>query len=161
MYEQRSRRVKTYRRGVVALTEACQRGSYRLAHRRSAAQHVVQSQLNVRQELVPARTRAISVAREITRAAGFRIRSGPIETFLARLDALELPGAMTTTLLPLRSLIEVLDDEFGERRRSVCRHVINDVTVKRLTTLPSIGPITATAFIAALDDVRRFNSAGK
>jgi hypothetical protein len=28
--------------------------------------------------------------------------------------------------------------------------------VQRLTTVPSIGPITATAFVAALDDVHRF-----
>ena len=32
-----------------------------------------------------------------------------------------------------------------------------DPVVKRLTTCPSIGPITATAFVAALDDVRRFD----
>ena len=42
MYGQRSRRVKTDRRDVAALTEACQRGIYRLAHRRSARQHAVQ-----------------------------------------------------------------------------------------------------------------------
>ena len=33
--------------------------------------------------------------------------------------------------------------------------------VKRLTTLPSIGPITASAYVAALDDVRRFGGAGQ
>ena len=37
----------------------------------------VQSQLNVRQELTQARTRAISLARAITRAAGLRIRQRP------------------------------------------------------------------------------------
>ena len=121
MYGQRSRRVKTDRRDVAALTEACQHGIYRLAHRRSARQHAIQSQLNVRQELVQARTRAISLARAITRAAGFRIRSGRTETFLTRLDALDLPAPMKAALLPLRSVIEVLDDEL-ERRRSVRRH---------------------------------------
>jgi transposase len=39
--------------------------------------------------------------------------------------------------------------------------VENDVRVKRLTTLPSIGPITASAFVAALDDVSRFTGAGQ
>jgi transposase len=33
----------------------------------------------------------------------------------------------------------------------------DDPAVKRLTTLPSIGPITATAYVAALDDVHRFS----
>ena len=36
MYGQRSRRVKTDRRDVAALADACQRGFYRAAHRRSA-----------------------------------------------------------------------------------------------------------------------------
>src|SRR5262245_32244070 len=51
MYGHRSRRIKTDRRDVVALTEACQHGTYRPAHRRSARQHHVQCQLNVRAEL--------------------------------------------------------------------------------------------------------------
>ena len=36
MYGHRSRRIKTDRRDVAALAEACQRGFYRAAHRRSA-----------------------------------------------------------------------------------------------------------------------------
>ena len=108
-----------------------------------------------------ARTRAISLARAITRAAGFRIRSGRTETFLTRLDALNLPEPMKATLLPLRSVIEVLDDELASADDQFAALVTNDVMVKRLTTLPSIGPITATAFVAALDDVSRFTGAGQ
>ena len=36
-----------------------------------------------------------------------------------------------------------------------------DASVARLTTLPGIGPITATAYIAALDDAARFGSAAQ
>jgi transposase len=36
-----------------------------------------------------------------------------------------------------------------------------DSMLKRLTTLPGIGPITATAFVAALDTVSRFERAGQ
>jgi transposase len=158
---QRSRRVKTDQRDVAALTEACQRGIYRVVHRRSARQQTVQSQLNLRQELVQARTRAISLARAITRAAGLRIRSGRTETFLTRLDALELPTAMKATLLPLRSVIEVLDDELASADDPLAAMVADDAVVNRLTTLPSIGPITASAYVAALDDVRRFSGAGQ
>jgi transposase len=161
MYGQRTRRVKTDRRDVAALAEACAKGIYRPAHRRSARQHEVQSQLNVRQELVQARTRAISLARAITRAAGFRVRSGRTETFLTRINALDLPVAMKTTLLPLRSVIEVLDDELASADQQFAALVANDAVVKRLTTLPSIGPITASAFVAALDDVHRFAGAGQ
>ena len=45
MYGQRSRRIKTDRRDVAALSEACQHGTYRLVHRRSARQQEVQRRL--------------------------------------------------------------------------------------------------------------------
>jgi len=161
MYGHRSRRIKTDRRDVAALAEACQHGTYRPAHRRSARQHEVQCRLNVRQELTQARTRAISLARAITRAAGLRIRSGRTETFLARLGALDLPASMHATLSPLRSVIDVLDDELLRADEECEALVAADPMVKRLTTLPSIGPITATAFVAALDVVSRFERAGQ
>jgi transposase len=117
--------------------------------------------LNVRQELTQARTRAISLARAITRAAGLRIRSGCTETFLERLGALDLPASMKTTLSPLRSLIQVLTDELATADAQFEELVASDPMVKRLTTLPGIGPITASAFVAALDVVSRFERAGQ
>jgi hypothetical protein len=119
MYGHRSRRIKTDRRDVAALTEACQHGTYRVAHRRSDRE--VHCRLNVRQELAHVRRRAISLVRSITRAAGLHIRTGRAETFLARLAALELSAAMKTTLAPLRNLIDLVDDEL---RRSMKREPI-------------------------------------
>jgi transposase len=161
MYARRSRRVKTDRRDAAALADACQRGNYRPAHRRSARQRSVQQMLNVRQELTDSRTRAISLARAITRGAGFRIRSGRTETFLDRLTALDLPESMTATLVPLRTVIEVLDDELATADDHFEKLVAADPVVKRLTTLPGIGPITATAYVAALDDATRFEGAAQ
>src|SRR5262245_45710235 len=143
MYGHRSRRVKTDHRDVVGLAEACQHGTYRQAHRRSARQHEVQCRLNVRQELVQARTRAISLTRSITRAVGLRLRGGRTETFRVRLAALEMPSAMTVTLSPLCRLIEVLDNELASADAQFEELVACDPIVKRLTTLPGIGPITA------------------
>ena len=105
-----------------------------MAHRRSARQHAVQCQLNIRAELTQARTRAISLACAITRAAGLRIQSGRAETFLARLAALDLSASMNATLSPLRSLIEVLDDELvcaDERFETI---MAADPVAKRLMT---------------------------
>jgi transposase len=161
MYARRSRRVKTDRRDAAALADACLHGNYRPAHRRSARQRIVQSMLNVRRELTDSRTRAILIARAITRAEGFRIRSGRTETFLDRLAALELPASMTAMLLPLRSVIEVLDDELAAADDQFATLVAEDPVAKRLMTVPSIGPITASAFIAALDDAARFDGAAQ
>jgi transposase len=161
MYGHRSRRIKTDRRDVAALAEACQHGTYRSAHRRSPRQRTIQEQLNVRQELTQARTRAISLTRAITRAAGLRIRSGEAETFLTRVTGLDLPVSMKTTLAPLRSVIELLNDELARADAQFETLVAGDPAIKRLTTFPGIGPITASAFVAALDVASRFERAGQ
>jgi transposase len=161
MYGHRSRRIKTDRRDVAALAEACQRGFYRAAHRRSAAQRTVQAQLNIRRELTDSRTRAISLARAIIRGAGFRIRSGATHTFLRRVTELDVPASMTETLSPLRSVIEVLDEELTRADETFAKLVADDPIVTRLTTVPGIGPITASAYVAALDDVSRFSGAAQ
>jgi transposase len=161
MYGHRSRRIKTDRRDVAALADACQRGMYRAAHRRSAAQHTVQCRLNIRRELTDGRTRAISLARAIIRGAGFRMRSGATHTFLSRVSELDLPASITETLSPLRRVIEVLDEELTTADATFATHVAEDRVVSRLTTLPGIGPITASAYVAALDDAARFSGAAQ
>src|SRR5262249_51879463 len=70
MYGQRSRRVKTDRRDVAALTEACRLVIYRRAHRRSAAQTTMQWRLSVRDQIVRTRTRSITLIRTAARMAG-------------------------------------------------------------------------------------------
>jgi transposase len=77
----RSRRVKTDRRDIAALAEACRHGIYRCAHRRSSRQRMVQWHLNVRRELLEARTRLISVVRAIPRSTGYRIAGGATDVF--------------------------------------------------------------------------------
>jgi transposase len=161
MYSERSRRVKTDRRDVAALTDACQRGCYRAVHRRSASQRTVQGHLNVRRELTDSRTRAISQARAVLRGAGLRIRSGSTGSFLVRMAALELPASITETLAPLQRLIAVLNDELATADDRMARIAAQDPVVARLTTVPGIGTITATAYVAALDDAARFGRAAQ
>jgi transposase len=161
MYSQRSRRVKTDRRDVAALTDACQRGFYRAAHRRSAPQRTVQAQLNVRRALTDSRTRAISLVRAMTRGAGFRMRSGSTGSFLVRLAALDLPSRMMETLAPLQRVIEVLNAEIAKADDRFADRVAQDPVATRLTTVPGIGPITASAYVAALDDAARFGRAAQ
>jgi transposase len=161
MYGHRSRRIKTDRRDVAALADACQRGLYRAAHRRSAAQHTVQCRLNIRRELTDGRPRAIALARAIIRGAGFRMRSGATHSFRSRVTELDLPASITETLAPLQRVIEVLDEELTQADETFATHVVEDRVVSRLTTLPGIGPITASAYVAALDDATRFGGAAQ
>jgi transposase len=53
--------------------------------------------------------------------------------------------------------MERLNQELADAAQRFEALVAEDPIVKRLTTCPSIGPITATAFVAAIDNVHRFN----
>jgi len=161
MYSERSRRVKTDRRDVAALADACHRGCYRAAHRRSASQRTVQAQLNVRRALTDSRTRAIALTRAITRGAGLRIRSGSTASFLVRVAALDLPSSIAETLAPLQRVIGVLNEELVAADDRVATIAVQNPVVARLTTVPGIGPVTATAYVAALDDAARFGRAAQ
>src|SRR5262249_39142924 len=68
---------------------------------------------------------------------------------------------MKATLSPLRSVIEILHDELVNADEQFEALVAGDPVVKRLTTLPGIGPITASAFVSALDVASRFDRAGQ
>jgi transposase len=70
MYATRSRRVKTDRRDARTLADACRLSAYRTAHRTSAAQRAVRAELAVREALVRARTRYLSVIRAVLRREG-------------------------------------------------------------------------------------------
>src|SRR5262245_55362549 len=152
MYSERSRRIKTDRRDVAALLEACQRGCYRATHRRSSPQRTVQAQLHVRRVLTASRTRVISLARAITRGEGFRVRSGSTGSFRDRVAALDLPSTLTATLAPLQRLLETLNEEVIQADDRFAALVGQDPVVLRLTTVPGIGPITAKLYLAATDD---------
>src|SRR5579864_2393481 len=76
MYGVRVRAVKTDRRDVAALADACRLGIYRAAHRVSAAQRQRRRQLRVREQLIRMRTQAINLLRAQLRQEGYRLPSG-------------------------------------------------------------------------------------
>jgi transposase len=159
MYGYRSRRIKTDQRDVAALSEACRHGVYRAVHRRSAAQREVQAMLTVRQAVVQTRTRLISLARALTRGGGLRLPSGHADTFRRRLTALEMPAALRAILAPVVAVLTTVDAELAAADLRVAAQSAQDPDVQRLQTLPTIGPVTATAVVAALDTPARFPSA--
>jgi hypothetical protein len=92
----------------------------------------------------------ISVVRAIIRSQGYRIAGGATGTFLARLAAVALPVSVSESLMPVRSVMELLNHELADADHRVEALVAEDPIVKRLTSCSSVGPITATAFVAAL-----------
>ena len=102
MYPERRRRVKTDRRDARMLAEACRVGTSRPAHRVSAEQRQVRRQLRVRDLLVRARGRTISLMRALVRSEGLRVRAGGVIAliaFIPMLLSLGLFGLVINTFL--------------------------------------------------------------
>lgn len=159
MYGHRHKQYKTDRRDARALAAACAQGLYRHAHRTSAARRTVRAQLVVRDALVRTRSRYISVLRAMLRGEGWRVRSGDVTSFVTRVGELALGERLQHQLEPLLRMLGELNREILVADRQLERHAKADPVVERLQSVPQVGPITALAFVAAMDDVGRFRDA--
>jgi transposase len=159
MYATRSRRIKTDRRDARALAEACRLGAYRPAHRLSDAQRHVRGRLTVRDALVRTRTQYISVIRALLRQHGWRVPTGSAESFMRRVLALALPGRLLSELAPLLAVMRQVNQQLTYSDERIAAVARADERVQRLQTVPCVGPVTAAAFVAALDDASRFATA--
>src|SRR5207249_4364902 len=156
MYAQRSRKVKTDRRDARALAEASVLGAYRRAHRLSDAQRHVRARLTVRDALVRTRTGYISVIRSLLRQHGWRVRTGAAETFSQRVRTVPLPGRVLSEIAPLLAVMRQVNQQLAYSDERIETVTATDARVRRLRSVPNVGPVTAAAFVSVIDDVTRF-----
>lgn len=160
MYATRTRRTKTDRRDARALLGALEVSAYRRAYRTSAARRHVRAELAVRDTLVRMRARCVTLARTLARRDGLRPPASTPEVALARITALEaLTPTLAQELAPLAAVVAPLTAEIRAADARLAAVVAADAAVARLVTMPQIGPVTATAVVATLDDITRFRSA--
>jgi transposase len=159
MYATRTRKVKTDRRDARALAEACLLGAYRPAHRLSDTQRHVRGRLAVREALVRTRTRYIALIRALLRQHGWQVPTGSAETFSRRVMALPLPGRLLSEVAPLLAVMRHLNQQLAYSDEVIEAVTRPDARVQRLRTVPSVGPVTAAAFVATIDDAQRFRRA--
>jgi transposase len=159
MYATRSRKVKTDRRDARALAEACRLGAYRPAHRLSDAQRHVRGRLGVRDALVRTRTRYIALIRALLRQHGDRVESGSAEHVIQRVRDLPLPGRLLSVIAPRLAVMQPPNQQLAYSDARIEHLAAQDPRVARLRSVPCVGPVTAAAFVATLDDVQRFRHA--
>jgi transposase len=159
MYATRRRRVKTDRRDARTLAEALRLGAYRVAHRVSAERRHLRAELAVREALVRTRTRYIAVSKALVRRDGLRVAASEPHLVARRIAALPVSEALAAELAPLFQVLEPLNEQIAAADRRLAVHATTDATIARLATAPAIGPVTATALVATVDDITRFASA--
>jgi transposase len=159
MYATRSRRVKTDKRDARTLAEALRLGAYRPAHRVSAARRHVRAELAVREALVRTRTRYIAIAKAFVRREGLRVPGSESHLVANRVATLDVPPLLGAELEPLLAVLAPLNAQIHGADGRITAFVQADPVIALLATAPSVGPLTASAVVATIDDVTRFSSA--
>ncbi len=149
---------------AAAIAEAVTRPTMRFVEVKSAEQVDIQSLHRVRDQMVSNRTRLICQMRAFCLEYGVAIHQG-VGKFKA-----DLPGVLANEENDLTPGIrKLLGDLFDDLRRleqrvaEVTRQIeavaARDERTRRLMTVPGIGPLVATAIVAAAGDGRQFRKA--
>jgi transposase len=113
----------------------------------------------VRDALVRTRTGYIALTRALLRRHGWRVPTGSAATFSRRVLALSLPGRLLSEVAPLLAVMRTVNQQLAYSDGAIETVTRPDARVQRLRTVPSVGPVTAAAFVATIDDAGRFHRA--
>jgi transposase len=136
--------------------EACKLGAYKPAHRCSDAHKRVRARISARDLLVQTRTKSITLVRALLRHEGIKPERKSSTTFAQRVREIGVPEGLASELAPVLDLIDALNEKIRRADERVAE-IARDETHQRLMSVPGVGPVTAVAFIATLDDPKRFH----
>jgi len=153
-----ARKTKTDKRDARTLSEVSCRIDLPSVHIPSARSREWKTICGMHDTLVSSRSKLINNLRGWLRGQGLRLTRGTAETFAQRITRLQpLPEHVTSQVEALAALTS----NVRQSDRRIEQIAQSDEVCRRLMTVPGIGPSTAVRFVAAIDDVSRFESADK
>lgn len=115
--------------------------------------------ITTRDVLVRSRTRYINAIRGIFAGEGIHISTGSPMQLVATLDERqEHFPELYAAVVPLLDALVGIEICIDESTSAVLERAKNDELLRRLQTVPGIGPITATIYVDAIGDPHRFDS---
>ena len=148
---------KTDRNDARGLAELMRVGWYKAAHAKSVEAHRTRSLLLARKRLVDTRRNLHNQIRNIVKTSGAMSGSTGGRGFLGKVEHRcsqdPVLGAMCG---PMLEVIRAIRLQIKAYDRSLARIARSDAVIKRMMTVPGIGPLTALAFVSAIDDPHRF-----
>jgi transposase len=149
---------------AAAIAESVTRPTMRFTHPRTVEQVDLQARHRIRDQMVASRTALINQMRAFCLEYGIAFGQG------AGLFRRDLPGALADqdndlTLAMRRILADLsadlarLDQRIADLTREIEQIAARDERARRLLTIPGIGPLAATALLAAIGDGRQFRRA--
>lgn len=130
---------------------------------KTASQQSILSIHRARQGFVKARTAQANQIRGLLAEFGFVIPQGIIHLGKSVPEIIEdgdndLPGSFRLLILRLLDHLKVLDNQVEELEAEIVRWHRENEASKRLSEVPGIGPMTASALVASVGDARNFKN---
>jgi len=152
---------KTDDRDAVAIAEAASRPTMSFVTIKSAEQLDLQALHRARDRLVQSRTRLVNQARAFLMERGIRVPQGRHTFQRALADLLkdehaDISPRMTVLLEDMESELADLNQRIGAFDDEITALAKSDPTIRRLTAIPGIGPMIASALVAAVGDGATF-----
>ena len=154
------RRNKTDAADADALIQAARDPELKPVPVKSIDQQALQSVHRIRQQVIDTRKQRINIARSLFAEFGVPLPRGTkdiVSRFRRHQD--ELPPVLVQVLEPVLDEINVLKDRIDAIDLMLKRYVKSQPVIERLTTVPGVGVITATALFASVPDIHQFKRA--
>jgi transposase len=110
----------------------------------------------VRESLIRTRTKYISLISALARREGCRIKAGPSPSFARCVEQAGLPAHTLMQIEPLLVMLKALNEQIKAADKRLDEIAGADEVVRRLCSVPGVGPVVATTFASTLDDASRF-----
>ncbi len=149
---------KTDKNDARGIASALRGGHYRQVHHKS--QHAVElsTLMGARRSLVNQRTNSMNTMRGLFKSYGIIIGIANTERFAYKVELLleKLTKDAQIGIKALRKAFITVNEEIMALDKIVFKIAIEDPVVRRLCTMPGVGPVTALTFKMEIDDPHRF-----
>lgn len=156
----KSRRIKTDKGDAQALAEMLRTGWFTAVHVKTADTHRLKALLGARDQLIKIKRSLGNQVRGLLRPFGIRLPSRvgtKLYTQAAHRATQGDPILNASIAARLEALVSI-DAQLGKLDGELKELARRNEVAWRLMSIPGVGPLTAMAFIAAIEDVRRFSS---
>ena len=148
---------KSDRNDAIGIARIMQTGWFKEVHVKDIDSHSVRALLASRALLVKIKRDLENHVRGLLKNLGLVIGRAKFNVFAARAEELiEGRPELITAIRPLLEARNAVEQQVSELDRKVMKLARHDAQVRRFMTVPGVGPITALAFKATIDDPTRF-----
>jgi transposase len=148
---------KTDRNDARGIAQIMRTGWYRAVHVKSSSCRSWRALLTARRIVLNKRRDVENGIRALLREVGLKVGTPSRKDFAGRVRELAADDAVLANLVEsLLAVIEVMTREIERLTKRVLDEVRVEPTCRRLMTVPGVGPLTALAFRATVDQPGRF-----